>query len=238
LLKLGAFLLRIQLDAVFFLSATKVTSRVIVEDLNDPPYNLPVTASFDDELAWVSDPAGHAMTRRNEHNADAVFLQVINPFADVGGKTPLTNVCLCKEFAYGVFEGAGNLFNSNLPHELGHVMGMEHDRILMGYPESVDCTSPPFGCSSTPHKSSYVDDACNSGMVWWDRTTHILTRTIMGAPSLCRYLAPSNCYFPFPWYSHPPASGTACPPAGGAIWAADNRGQLLFAAPIVAGFFP
>jgi hypothetical protein len=238
LLRLGAFALRLQLDTVFFLSATEVTSRVIVEDVNDPPYSLPVTASFDNELAWVSDAAGHAMTRRNANNADTVFLQVPNRFADVGGRTPLTNVCLCKEFAYGVFEGLGNFVNSNLPHELGHVMGMEHDRILMGYPGSVDCTSPPFGCSSsTARRSTHVDNACNSGMVWWDRTTHILTRTIMGTPSLCRYLAPSNCYPPFPWYSHPPAAGTACPPAG-AAWAADNRGQLLFAAPIVAGFFP
>jgi hypothetical protein len=237
-LKLIATDLREQVNEIFENTGTTIKASIIVEDVDS--YSPPGDPFLYDELNWVKDPAGWAAGRRNANNADVVFLQVVHPTALVGGISVIDNFCLCEEFAFGVFESIGNAFNLNLSHELGHIMGMQHDRILMWYPPAIDCTpgsGDEYACpSSTPHKSPYIDSACNCGMVLWDKVTHIHNRTIMASPNLCRYLPPANCKLPQPVYSHAPLFGTTCSSAAGVLWSADNKSQLIYAADFVALF--
>ncbi|MCZ6718095.1 MAG: M12 family metallo-peptidase [Gammaproteobacteria bacterium] len=198
--------------------ATGIHATVEIECHDYNPIGDDLTA----DLSWVRTDAGIA-TLRDNHDADLVSLIV--PSADFCGRAyenyPVT--ATDEEWAYSVVKGSCALGNYSFAHELGHNIGMRHDRT----------GNNDFGSST-----------CNYGHVYPLKFLffNMNMRTVMAYGSSCNgcsragvYSTPTTISFGF--ISIGPF-GVACnvPASGGNYRRANNRQQLITAEPVVSAF--
>jgi hypothetical protein len=180
-------------------------------------YNhTPEGGSLSADLSWLRTDAGIAALR-DTHKADLVsFIVPESSFCGRGYfNFPVTAASAA--YAFSVVKASCALSNYSLAHELGHNMGMRHDRVAAGAASSSDCDygyifSRPRGRSVLAYGSS-----CS------------------GCTRYGLYSTPLTLKFFFITLG---PFGVSCstPAVGGKYTRANNRQQLIDAAPIVSAF--
>lgn len=209
-------------DVFAGLEPTGVSATTVVECLS----RNPVGGDLKDDLTWVSTDATVAALR-DRHQADLV--SVIIPSGDFCGRGFENYPVEAADapFGFSVVKASCALGNFSFAHELGHNIGMRHDRAADDAFASETCNYGhifplrvrPLGIDLTVRSVMAYGDACDDcpriGVYSSPRTVNflgIITIGPMGVP----------CDAP--------------PDAAGRYTRANNRQQLIDAAPVVAGF--
>jgi len=188
----------------------------------------PAAGNLDQDLNWVSsDKNAKVIALRDQHKADLVCLLVPNSDANVCGVGRFNYPVESKDAdrGFSVVRLSCAIDNFTFAHELGHNMGMRHDRQTTNQFNSPDCN---FGSLFRITRES-------------PPSTEI-ARTVMAYKEACDGCAR------YPFYSTPLTKkipdyvigplGAACdmPKVDGKFFRANNRQQLINAAPIVSKF--
>jgi len=177
----------------------------------------PVGGDLTEDLDWVRTDTNIAALR-DELKADLVSFIV--PEASFCGMAyqnfPVTNSSA--DFGFSVVVGSCSLSNYSFAHELGHNIGMGHDRVADIAAGSSDCN---YGYVFTKPKG---------------RTVMAFSSSCDGCTRYGLYSTPKKFTLPFIGTLGP--FGVACDaPASGSTYSrANNRGQLITAAPVVSAF--
>jgi hypothetical protein len=182
----------------------------------------PVGGDLTEDLSWVRTDAGIAALRET-HSADLVCLLV--PDADFCGRGyenyPVDSGD--EGFAFSVVKASCALGNYSFAHELSHNIGMRHDRKA----------DDEFG-----------SETCNYGHIFNVKIlgSNIKARTVMAYGSSCDDCPrlgvlsnPTTISLGFVTIG-PMGVDCSTPPSSGTYGRANNRQQLIDAAPVVAAF--
>jgi peptidyl-Asp metalloendopeptidase len=221
--RLVAATYRSNLNRVFnAIRPTGVSADVVVHCVDYEP----IGGDLNGDLDWVQTDADIA-DARDTQAADLVSLIV--PDASYCGRAylnfPVTPQA--ERTGFSVVRGSCALGNYTFAHELGHNLGMRHDRITDGAAESPDCNYGYFF-------------AYQLRLAFLRLTRQ--ARTVMAYPGPCDSCERHGLYsnptsLSFGLFRVDPM-GAACdePATDGTYDRADNRQQLIDAAPIVSRF--
>jgi hypothetical protein len=171
-----------------------------------------IGATLDDSLINVSQNVGVANERATVR-ADLVSL--IIPSAEDGSGVAQYNFPILPTDSnrpYSVVLFPSAVTNYSLLHEVGHNLGMQHDRNILGGGDQVHCNYGAF----IPSEAAPVH------------------RTIMAEGAHCATISGGCPRTPDPVFSTPPLSGVDC---SDAVNGANNRAQLLIGAVEASRFF-
>lgn len=203
---------------------TGVSATVVVDCIDYSPEG----GDFDADLDHIRTSADVA-TLRDKHKADMVSLLV--PKGDLCGlgyynAPPVT--ASDADLAFSVVKFSCALENYSFAHELGHNLGMQHDRITEGAATSSQCN---YG---SIFKLKYK--------VFFPPMT-LTYRSVMTYASACSDCPRMGVYsnpltINYGNYISIGPMGAACnnPPTDGKYKRANNRQQLIDAAPVVSNF--
>ena len=209
-------------DVFNAIQSTNVNAVVEVECVDYSP----VGGDLNSDLNWVATNANVA-NLRNAHNADLVSLIV--PDSDYCGRGYINFPIVAndEDRAFTVVVGSCALGNYSFAHELGHNLGMRHDRET---------------------ENNYTSTNCNYGYVYDIEISFTFISLSYEARSVMSYGSACNSCTRQGLYSNPMKldfgfieigpMGVACNAAavGGDYTRANNRQQLINAAPIASAF--
>lgn len=202
---------------------TGVTATVIVDCFDYKP----VGGDFDDDLDFIQTSSTVAALR-DQHKADMVSLVV--PKGDICGlgfyNAPPVSANDA-DWAFSVVKSSCALGNYSFPHELGHNLGMQHDRITEGAASSAQCNygsvfkvkyQMPWPMSFTYRSVMTYGSACDD------------------CPRLGVYSNPLTINYGSYLTIGPMGADCDAPANNGNYKRANNRQQLIDAAPVVSNF--
>lgn len=215
------------LEAVYQNHLNKVFNAVIPTGINatvifDCINYTPVGGDLTNDLTWVRTDAGVA-NLRNRHRADLVSLIVPAGSYCGRGYENYPVEAADEAYAFSVVKSSCAIGNYSFAHELGHNMGMRHDRLADG---------------------AFSISTCNYGYIfdikfWVFRSK---ARTVMAYGSSCDGCPRMGVYSNLASINlgmiQIGPMGVDCNAASsaGSYYRANNRQQLIDAAPVVAAF--
>jgi peptidyl-Asp metalloendopeptidase len=215
------------LEAVYQNHLNKVFNAVIPSGINatlifDCINYTPVGGDLSDDLTWVRTDAGVAQLR-NRHRADLVSLIVPAGSYCGRGYENYPVEATDEAYAFSVVKASCAIGNYSFAHELGHNIGMRHDRLA---------------------DDAFSISTCNYGYIfdfniWFFKAK---ARSIMAYGSSCNNCPRMGLYSNLASFNvgfiqiGPMGVDCNSAPSAGNYYRANNRQQLIDAAPVVASF--